>query len=93
MTMEPFSDLTPDASGACPAASPRQAAALYLALSADGSWKVGTCRACVLQERERPERAWDAAGDRELDFDREALFAHLEAFGVQMARQQAYICP
>jgi hypothetical protein len=66
---------------------------LYLTLGPDGSLKVGTCEHCVIEERGRPERAWDADGDNELDFDRDTLFAYLADLGVVLTNRQAYVCP
>lgn len=40
---------------------PPQPAALYIALGPDGACKMGTCAHCVIEEQERPERAWDGA--------------------------------
>lgn len=66
---------------------------LYIALGPDGSFKAGTCAHCVIEERERPARAWEADGDRALDFDRESLLAELAALGVQLTNRRAYVCP
>jgi hypothetical protein len=66
---------------------------LYVALEADSSYKIGTCEHCVLREQGRPERAWDAQGDAELDFDRERYFALLADLGVCLSERQAYVCP
>ena len=66
---------------------------LYIALGPDGAFKVGTCAHCVIDERGRPPRAWEADGDRALDFDRDTLFAHLAELGIQMSERQAYVCP
>lgn len=32
--------------------------------------KIGTCEHCVVREQGRPARAWEAEGDKELDFER-----------------------
>lgn len=69
------------------------ASELYIALEVDASYKIGTCDHCVLLERGRPAHAWDADGDKELDFDRDRYFAHLAAFGLVMTHRQAYVCP
>lgn len=66
--------------------------ALYITLGPNGSVKIGTCAHCVL-EPGRPARAWDADGDRALDFDRETLFALLGDLGIQIVERQAYVCP
>jgi hypothetical protein len=66
---------------------------LHLLLSPDGEIKVGTCQHCVIHEQGRPERAWDADGDRELDFDRDELLARLAAFGVVATVVEEYVCP
>ncbi len=58
---------------------------LFLRLTADGSLKIGTCEHCVIKEPARPERAWPAVRDRELDFDRDALIAALQKLGVRKA--------
>lgn len=55
--------------------------------------KVGTCQHCVVGEPARPLRAWDAEGDKALDFDREALLAGLAAYGIQLTLSDQYICP
>lgn len=68
-------------------------AVLYISLGPDGSFKIGTCSHCVIDEQGRPERAWDADGDRELDFDRDTLFAHLADLGIVLTNRQAYVCP
>ena len=54
--------------------------------------KVGTCRHCVVGEPVRPTRAWDAEGDKALDFDREALMTGLAAYGIQLTLRDQYIC-
>jgi hypothetical protein len=66
---------------------------LYITLGPDGSVKMGTCAHCVVLEVGRPERAWDAQGDADLDFERETLFALLEDFGVQITEREAFVCP
>lgn len=67
--------------------------ALYITLSPEHTVKMGTCEHCVIIERGRPERAWDAAGDQDLDFDRDTLFFHLAALGIQITDRCAYVCP
>lgn len=32
-------------------------------------------------------------GDTDLDFDRDTLFAHLAALGIQIIDREAYVCP
>ena len=66
---------------------------LYITLGPDGGFKAGTCAHCVIAEHGRPERAWDANGDSELDFDRDTLFAHLSDLGIVLTHRQAYVCP
>ncbi len=73
--------------------SPSLASELHVAIDADASYKIGTCDHCVLVERGRPTRAWDADGDKELDFDRDRYFAYLATFGIVMTQRQAYVCP
>lgn len=70
-----------------------QAAELHVAIASDASYKVGTCEHCVLVEQGRPQRAWDADGDGELDFDRDRYFALLARLGIVMNERQAYVCP
>jgi hypothetical protein len=67
--------------------------ALHVTLGRDGSLKMGTCAHCVIHEQGRPERAWDAQGDLELDFDRNALITQLARLGVVVDIQQEYVCP
>ena len=66
---------------------------LYITISPEGNLKVGTCDHCVVKEPGRPARAWEADGDRELDFNRDALVAHLAALGVTVMISQQYVCP
>ena len=66
---------------------------LYITLGLDGAFKAGTCAHCVVLERGRPHRAWDADGDRELDFERDTLLATLAELGVEIVARQSYICP
>lgn len=66
---------------------------LYIGLGPDGAFKAGTCAHCVVEERGRPARAWNADGDRDLDFDRERLLAELADLGVQITDRRAYVCP
>jgi hypothetical protein len=66
---------------------------VYISLGPGGTFKAGTCAHCVIQERGRPARAWDADGDRDLDFARDRLFAELAALGVVLTNRQAYVCP
>ena len=72
--------------------SPR-ARELHVLIGADASYKIGTCSHCVLFEVGRPNRAWDANGDKDLDFDRGRYFALLAKLGIVMTDRQAYICP
>ncbi|BCL79563.1 hypothetical protein ccbrp13_60980 [Ktedonobacteria bacterium brp13] len=77
-----------DTGGLCPLAQ-----SLHVLLEADASYKIGTCEHCVLWEHGRPDRAWDADGDKELDFDRNRYFALLTTLGIVMTDRQAYVCP
>lgn len=70
-----------------------QSGVLYITLGPAGALKIGTCSHCVVEEQGRPERAWDADGDKELDFDRETLFAALADLGIVLINRQAYVCP
>ena len=58
-----------------------------------GTLKIGTCFHCVVKEPGRPDRAWNADGDKELDFDRDQLLARLAALGVTIEITQQYVCP
>jgi hypothetical protein len=88
LPMEP----TPGKNGMPPQQEP-DPSILYISLGPDGAFKAGTCEHCVIHEQGRPERAWDADGDRELDFDRDLLFAELAELGIVFTNRQAYICP
>jgi hypothetical protein len=66
---------------------------LYIILGADGSFKAGTCHQCVVCEQARPERAWKAEDDAQLDFERDTLFGYLAELGVQITERHAYVCP
>ena len=81
----------PDRSGQV--AQSDQPGVLYITLGPDGAFKVGTCQHCIIEERGRPGRSWNADGDTELDFDRDTLFAHLEDLGIVLTNRQAYVCP
>lgn len=59
----------------------------------NGLLKIGTCEHCVVRERGRPDRAWNADGDKELDFDRDGLLTRLAALGVTTEITQEYVCP
>jgi hypothetical protein len=74
-------------------ASTTGAQQLYITLSPDGQLKVGTCNHCVVQERGRPERAWNPDGDKELDFPRDQLIAQLARLGVSIKIVEQYVCP
>ena len=65
---------------------------LYITLGRDGEFKAGTCPHCVL-EPGRPARAWEARGDQDLDFARDALFAALGELGIIIVERYAYVCP
>ena len=67
--------------------------ALYITLGPQQQVKIGTCEHCVVSERGRPGRAWDAVGDTDLDFDRDTLFASLATLGIQITDREAYVCP
>ncbi len=58
-----------------------------------GRLRIGTCFHCVVKEPGRPDRAWDADGDQELDFDRDELLARLAALGIATTITQEYVCP
>ena len=62
-------------------------------LLAHGTLKIGSCEHCVLKEDGRPDRAWNADGDKELDFDRDTFLAKLAALGVHVDSKQEYVCP
>ncbi len=66
---------------------------IYISFETAQTIKVGTCDHCVTQEKGRPNRAWNAQGDRELDFDRDGLIQRLAALGVQVDITQQYVCP
>jgi hypothetical protein len=66
---------------------------LFVRVARDGSLRIGTCSHCVLREPGRPERAWDAQGDAELDFPRDVLLALLERLGVRATVVEEYVCP
>jgi hypothetical protein len=66
---------------------------LHLKVNRDGSLKIGTCEHCVIRELGRPDRAWNADGDRELDFDRDRLLQLLNGLGVSVQITQEYVCP
>ena len=55
--------------------------------------RIGTCEHCVISEHSRPARAWNAAGDRDLDFDRDELLSKLAALGIEASIIDEYICP
>jgi hypothetical protein len=76
-----------------PEAQEKNPCTVYISLGPEGTFKAGTCAHCVIQERGRPARAWDADGDRDLDFARDQLFAELAALGVVLTNRQAYVCP
>ena len=80
----------PQGSELAPAQQPE---VLYITLGPAGSFKAGTCSHCVIEEQGRPGRAWDADGDKELDFDRDTLFAYLADLGIVLTNRQAYVCP
>lgn len=80
-------------SGGVQVAQPGELYTLYITLGPSGQFKVGTCSHCVIEEHGRPERAWNADGDNELDFDRDTLFAHLADLGIVLTDRQAYVCP
>ena len=75
-----------EAAGFCPVT-------LYLTVGPHGEIKMGTCAHCVLEERGRPARAWNANGDQDLDFDRDTLLAHLAELGITLTNREAYVCP
>jgi hypothetical protein len=75
------------------ASSPPHARELHVSIGPDASYKIGTCEHCVLLEQGRPDRAWDADGDKDLDFARNRYFSLLSQLGVVMTDRQAYVCP
>jgi hypothetical protein len=76
-------------SSTAPASQPAE---LHIVLELD-TLKMGTCFHCVVKEPGRPDRAWNADGDKELDFDRNALISQLAQLGVVVEIQQEYVCP
>ena len=66
--------------------------ALFITIAPQGL-KMGTCEHCVILEKGRPERAWNANGDKELDFNRDGYIKAMQALGVQVAITQEYVCP
>ena len=66
---------------------------LYVKIEDDGAVKIGTCKHCVVHEKGRPVRAWNANGDAELDFPRDRLVQRLTEFGLQIEIEQEYVCP
>lgn len=58
-----------------------------------GTLKIGTCEHCVVREPGRPARAWNANGDAELDFNRDALLEALAHLGVRTTIIEEYVCP
>lgn len=66
---------------------------LHITLSPTGELKIGTCSHCVIHEAGRPERAWNADGDRELDFPRDQLLTELARLGVTTTIVEQYVCP
>ena len=65
---------------------------LYITIMS-GELKAGTCEHCVVGEKGRPERAWDAPGDKDLDFDRDGLIMTLASLGIQITVRDEFICP
>lgn len=61
--------------------------------TASQTLKIGTCEHCVVKEIGRPARAWNANGDTELDFNRDALIAKLAELGIEASIIQEYVCP
>jgi hypothetical protein len=71
-----------------------QQACLHIVLDVkQGTLKIGTCFHCVVKEPDRPDRAWNADGDKELDFDRDQLLVRLAVLGVAVEITQEYVCP
>ena len=66
---------------------------LYITLSPDAQLKIGTCGHCVIEEKGRPERAWEPDGDKELDFPRDAFITELARLGVNVEIVEQYVCP
>jgi hypothetical protein len=67
-------------------------AQLFLSMDAANQVQIGSCEHCVREAR-RPDRAWEPEGDRELDFDREALIEKLRARGIHLIITDQYVCP
>lgn len=59
----------------------------------NGTLRIGTCEHCVISERERPARAWNANGDAELDFNRDELLRKLAELGIEASIIEQYVCP
>jgi hypothetical protein len=66
---------------------------LYVKIGDDGAVTIGTCKHCVVYEKGRPVRAWNAPGDADLDFPRDRLVQRLTTFGLQVEIDQEYVCP
>jgi hypothetical protein len=66
---------------------------LHVSIGPDARYKMGTCEHCVVFEHGRPDRAWNAEGDKDLDFERDRYFAYLAKLGIVMTDRQAYVCP
>ena len=68
-----------------------QAPKLYIVIEGN-SLKIGSCGHCVIDEKGRPETAWDPDGDRELDFDRDLLIQGLASHGVMITSREEFVC-
>jgi hypothetical protein len=66
---------------------------LHVSIGVDAAYKIGTCEHCVLLEHGRPDRAWNAEGDKDLDFDRDQYFSLLTRLSIVMTDRQTYVCP
>ncbi len=84
---------SPPADRGDPVPQSQQPQTLSITLGPGGAFKVGTCAHCVIEEQGRPARAWDADGDKDLDFDRASLFAYLAEYGIVLTNRQSYVCP
>jgi hypothetical protein len=66
---------------------------LHVAIDEGAAYKIGTCEHCVCLEVGRPVRAWDADGDKDLDFPRDRYFQLLGQLGIVLTDREAYVCP
>jgi hypothetical protein len=69
------------------------ASELHVMIDTEASYKIGTCKHCVLHETGRPERAWNADGNKALDFEQDRYFTLLGSLGLVLTGSHSYICP